>query len=190
MPRCAVLRYGGIVALCIVLGAHSPASSEESSSGDDLRCSVIRSEVKSKRGQLAGHIDALRKLNDQSELLAMGVVNHKIYEIIEELKTLEEISRTCAGQIPPETASGLSAVKSDPARYANKSCDELRKILILVLKQVSGLKRREISLFSSLTAAELQELQEAEKTIKELQTAMQRKCPAGPVAPRTPTRLR
>jgi hypothetical protein len=141
-------------------------------------CEALRKELSFKRQQLSQHVDALKKLNDQNELSVMAVFNDKIRELIDDIQKTEASARHCAQEGSTPNASGLDTVKSEAGDYATKSCDELRSLLLQLVQKTAAIKRREGSLFSALTPAERNELLEADRTFKELKTAIKSRCPS------------
>ncbi len=141
-------------------------------------CAALRKDLSFKRQQLSQHVDALKKLNERNEWTVMAVFNEKIRGLIDEIQKIEVEARHCPHRESAAKSSGLDAVKSEVGDYATKSCDELRNLFLQLVQKTVALKRREGSLFSALTSAEKDELQEADREFKELKAAIKTRCAA------------
>jgi len=168
-PRCVAILC---VSVIILLAGIAFSRAQE----PDM-CPTLRKHLALKRQHLAQHVDALKKLCDQNEYVIMAVFNEKIREIIEDIRRTEDSLRHCPHEEPAPQSSGLDRVKSDTSEHANKSCDELRTLFLQFLQKIASLKRREGSVFSSLTPTEKNELEEAERSLKELKATIKSKCP-------------
>lgn len=170
-PRFAAILYGfGLILMASTLFAASAQDKEP--------CAALRKDLNTKRQQLSQHVDALKKLNDQGDYMVMAVFSDKIRELIDEVQRIDASLRDCPPVESSPQPEGLEPVKSDPAEYATKSCDELRTLLLQLVQKTTALKRREGSLFSALTPAERTELEEAERAFKELKSAIRSRCAA------------
>ena len=159
-----------LLSLMLVAGFVSAAPQESD------QCSALRRDLTAKRQQLLQHVDALKKLGDQNEFAVMAVFNEKIRELIEEIQKIDASLRDCPPELSVPRSPGLDTVKSDPAEYATKTCDELRNLFLQLVHRTTALKRREGSLFSPLTPSERSEIEDAEKSFKELKSAMRHRC--------------
>ncbi len=141
-------------------------------------CTRLGKDLALKRQQLSQNVDALKKLNEQTEWTVMAVFNDKIRELIDEIQKIEAKARHCPHAESAERSSGLDTVKSEIGDYATKSCEDLRNLLLQLVQKTVALKRREGSLFSALTPTEKNELQEADRAFKELKAAIKSRCAA------------
>ncbi|MBI5569526.1 MAG: hypothetical protein HY914_06225 [Desulfomonile tiedjei] len=171
-----------LMTVLLSLVAISPAFGEK-----EVDCGALKTKLTQKRQQLSEHVDALRKLNEQGELVIMGVMTQRVHELLDEMIKLQEQGSACPDLGQPKPVSGLDSVKSDASEYTSMGCDELRKVLFALLQKTSALKRRQNSVFSALSAAEKAELQDVEGALKEVKAAIKTKCSPAP-AP-TPPRL-
>jgi hypothetical protein len=84
-------------------------------------------------------------------------------------------SRSGKKQQPPST---LGAIKSRAGDEITGSCADLRMSLVQLLRKVNALKKREHSLFSGLTEAEKQELDDANQRLTAVRTMLNARCTA------------
>jgi hypothetical protein len=171
----------GMVRLCIValllsFGMVLVGSISKAFAQEEVNCDALRKDLVFKRQQLSQHVEALKKLNEQNELTVMAVFNDKIRELIDDIQKIEMSERRCVRGEPTRNVPGLDTVKSEVGDYATKSCDQLRTLLLQLVQKTAALKRREGSLFSSLTQAEKNEIQEADNSFKELKAAIKSRC--------------
>lgn len=148
---------------------------------EDKGCEALRKDLELKRGQLAEYIVMLDKWRDKGELELESVLKHKINDLLDRINKAEEVT-DCDQRKAPVTPEGISPVKTDAGEYANKTCAELRTMLVQLFRKTNSLKRREHSTFSELTPAEKTTLQESERELRTVTTILKARCAreAGP----------
>jgi hypothetical protein len=156
-----------LVLLSLSLLLLNPVSAAEDA------CAVIAKSLDQKKQQLGDYFEALKKLHSERDARLLEVLNFKIGDLSEQIRSLEAEMAGCPGR---NTGEGLSAIKSDEDQYATKSCDDLRKMLLQLLRKTASLKRREKSLFSELTTTEKAELQDANRELQIVKSELKKRC--------------
>ena len=140
------------------------------------RCTLVRQTVEEKRRLIGEYTSALQNAYNQKDFTIAEVLNFKINELRSQVKELEKILTDCPKPKPRTADEGLTPAKSDKATYSNKSCAELRKSLLTLVRRIHTLTRRKKSLLSSLSAEEEVELTEASRALKKVERAIKNKC--------------
>lgn len=133
-----------------------------------------------KRKQLAEYLVALDKAHKGKDSELVSVLNYKIKELLDEIVTPYTTNTTDSVPNPSPTLVDTSSVKSESSEYATKKCDELRNMLVQLLRKTNPLKRRERSTFSELSDSEKKELQEATREMNIVSEIMKARCAAEP----------
>ena len=160
--------------------------SPQSALGQGKPCEVIRNDLQQKNVRLAEYVDALKKFDNRAEPEIANLLNAKILELRQRISQSEKELAACEGRRGPRAEEGLGPVKSEEGEQATKSCGELRKRLMILVKTVHSLGRREKSMLSELTVEEKKELREASEELKSVRQAIRNRCSA----PLTPKFLR
>jgi hypothetical protein len=169
----------GLLALSLLLFAAAP----ESVLGQDKPCEVIRNDLQQKNRLLVEYVAGLKKFDNRTEPEIANLLNSKIVELRQEILKSEKELAACQGQRGPRAMEGLAPTKSEGGEHLTMTCGELKKRLVILVKTVHALRRREGSFLSELTAAEKKELLEASEELKSVKEALTRRCSAPP-APR------
>jgi hypothetical protein len=148
--------------------------------GQDRTCEVIRKDLQEKNLRLAEYVEALKKFDNRVEPEIANLLNAKIEELRQRISQTEKELAACEGRRGPRADEGLSPVRSEEGEQATKSCGELRKRLMILVKTVNILGRRDKSLLSELTAQEKKELREASEELKSVRQAIRNRCSAPP----------
>lgn len=148
--------------------------------GADTRCEILRNDLRQRNLRLGEYQDALKKFDSRHDAEIIQVLGSKITDLGLEIQKLEKELEACDGKNFSRSPEGLSPVKSEDGRHATKSCGELRKRLIILVKTVHSLRRRESSLLEAITDAEKKELREASEELKTVRAALESRCSAPP----------
>jgi len=149
-------------------------------SAAEHRCDLARAELLQKNGQILEYVAALQKAAQDNELDLVGVLSFKIGELVDDARRLEKEVSACPEKSSSGGSPGLSAAKSEEHQYATMRCPELRERVILLLRKINSMKRRENSLFSRLTEEESAELEAARRQLKLVQEAIRARCSRSP----------
>jgi hypothetical protein len=185
-----LLRAGIVtIVLLVFCGLHSVARSE--GLRKEIRglpsvvqppedsCDEIRRELAVKKRQMVNYSGAVKKLNDHNDAPIVGLLNHKITELADQINKMDAELRECSAL--SESESEISQVKvAQEDLYGAKSCGELRRMLVQLIRKVNSLKRRETSLFSELTQLERNELEAANEELAKVRTALKSRCAEPP----------
>jgi hypothetical protein len=153
-------------------------STEAAAVGGDA-CATVAQNLKQTKAQLKEYLEAFQKLRNEKDARLLELLNHKINDLSERVR---ELDAEFAGCPNAKLDEGLTTVKSDEDQYATKSCPELSKMLLQLLRKTAALKRRERSLFSDLTATEKAELQQWNEELRIVKSVLKNRCsePAKP----------
>ncbi|HMK37545.1 MAG TPA: hypothetical protein VK463_20905, partial [Desulfomonilaceae bacterium] len=146
-------------------------------------CAILARDLEQRKRQLADYLEASQKLRQDKDMRLIELLNYKIEDLADQIRTIET---EMAGCTTGTTEAGLSEVKSDEGQYATKSCFDLRNMLVQLLRKTSSLKRREKSLFSDLTPAEKNELQEATHDLQIVKSILKGRCAEQEARPAQP----
>lgn len=188
--RKATSSFQRIITFALLAGVFWFCPPSESSVLAQDECAAMRRELLQLRTELSELVDALNKSNAQEDYTLMGVLNYKINQLITRSKELERGLANCP-EVPQNVAPpGMSGTKSEEGILAEKSCSELRKMLLPLMRKINSLKRREKSVLSGLTAEEKTELSKAESDLALIKETLTRKCNAKPASESLRKRLR
>jgi hypothetical protein len=151
--------------------AHLPAPVR---AGDP--CRSIRDRLEQDQHRLTEYLLALQVSYDRHDFHLSEALNQKIVNLRREVDRLKERVSACSRMGKAQTSEGLSSAKTEEAQFATKSCSELRKCLLPLLRKIRALKRREKSVLSNLTPEEEAELTEASEQLKEVNSALKARC--------------
>jgi hypothetical protein len=166
-----VVTLGLLLAACILVFAedHTPTVAAD-------RCEAVRKEMMRKKEELAEYVDALAKSHAKDDYSFMNVLNFKINELITSTKELERELVGCPEPRQVAPPPGMSGIKSDEEAISAKSCEDLKKMLVPLIRKVNSLKRRDKSVFSGLSLEEKSELSKAESELKIVKESLGKKC--------------
>jgi len=163
-----------------------------SAMASDEECELARNNLQMQRQQLTDQIGALQKASEEGNLQLLELLNLKINELIGHTRQLEKRVADCDAELSRPGGRGLRSSKSDESKYATKNCDELKRLLVPLVRRIHTLQRREKSLFSEFSASERAELDTAFEEVKSIEGILKTRCAtpkqAGPPKkrPRTP----
>jgi hypothetical protein len=164
------LLRAGILTICLLIfcGLHSVAQPEDS-------CKEIRKELEVKKRQMLNYAGAVKKLNDLNDAPIVTLLNHKIAELADQIDKMDAELRECSTLAESESEiNPVRSITDEP--YRSKSCGELRRMLVQLLRKFHSLKRRESSLFSELSQLEKTELESANDELAKVRNALKSRC--------------
>jgi hypothetical protein len=164
----------------VVILLLSVALLAEPAFGAEKQCEVLRNDLWQKNLRLGEYEDALKKFDKRHDSEVMHVLGSKVTDLRMDIQRLEKELEACDDQKPSKAPEGLSPVKSEDGQHATKSCGELRKRLVILVKSVHSLRRRESSLLEEISDAEKKELREASEELKSVRAALESRCAAPP----------
>ncbi len=152
--------------------------------GLDERCEALRNDLGQKGQRLRQYLDTASKFDNRDDSETVKAIGSKIAKLRDEILNLEKQFEACKGEKSAGSAQGLSTVKSEEGQHATKSCRELTKRLVGLVRTVRLFQRREHSLLSELTPQEKKEFREATQELTAVREALRSRCSA-PSASRT-----
>ncbi len=149
----------------------------------DNRCEALRRDLENKSLRLGEHLNAASKSNGRDDSEEAKAMISKIADLKEEILRLERELEACTDEKSAKLEEGLSTVRSEEGEYATKSCGDLRKRLVDLVKTVHSLRKRDNSRLSRLTPEEKREFRGASEQLKTVREALKSRCSA-PTPPR------
>jgi predicted nucleic acid-binding Zn-ribbon protein len=144
--------------------------------GQDNPCEIVRADLDQKHLRLTEYLNTAKKLDDRDDSEIITAIHSKIAEFRQQVARLEKELQECEDRKAVRGPDGLSSAQSDDGEDATKTCGELRKRLVVLVKNMHYLRRRQSSLLSQLTAAETKELQETATELKAIREALRNRC--------------
>jgi hypothetical protein len=154
--------------------------SPRSALAQDKPCEALRSDLQQKNLRLSEYLDTLKKFDRRKEPEIVDLLQDKIGKLRQQIFQSEKELAVCEGQRTPGAPEGLGPIKSEEGEHATKNCGDLRKRLVVLVRIVHTLRRRESSLLSELTIAEKKELAESSEELKSVREALKTRCSAPP----------
>lgn len=167
-----------ILLICIFFSIAMAYDLVEASPTDERSCREVQAILESKRKQLAEYLLSLKKSQPEGDAAYLRVLNYKISELLNEIVNIPEIAdcRHAAERTKVKTFHGMGPIKFDTTEHCTKTCPELKKLLVQLVRKTSALQRREHSTFSELSDTENQELQDARREIRVIVEVMKARC--------------
>jgi len=151
--------------------------------GLEKRCEILRDSLEQKSLRLGQYLNAASKFDSRDDSEIVKALGSKISDLKEEILKMEKELAACKGEKSAANPEGLSTVKSEDSEYATKSCSELNKRLVALVKTVHSFRRRENSLLSELSLQEKKEFRDASEELKAVRDALRSRC-STPTSPR------
>jgi len=145
-------------------------------SGQSKPCEILRADLEQKTLRLKEYINALKKFSELQDDEMIGGISPKIAELRQQIDNKKKDLEQCGDERSLKTRDGLSSPKSETGEYATKSCNELKKRLVWLVRSVHSLRRREISLVTELTNNEKKELRDASEDLKTVRQILKTRC--------------
>jgi len=142
----------------------------------DNDCEAARKVLTTRKQQISEYVAALKKASDENDLQIMELLNFKVNELIEQTRVLEKKVSECEARVSVAGSPGVSTSKSDEGKYATKSCDELKRALLPIMRKLNILEKKQRSLFSELTSAERADLDSSTQEIKTIENILKTRC--------------
>ncbi len=139
-------------------------------------CESLRADLEEKNLRLKEYVNTLKKFTELQDDEMIGVINPKIAELRQQIANKKNDLEKCEDKRSFRPPDGLSSPKSETGEYATKSCSELRKRLVALVRSVHPLRRREISLISELTDTEKKQLHDALEELKKVRQILKSRC--------------
>lgn len=150
--------------------------------GAEDRCAEVVKTLEQNTMRLKEYATALQNAHRDKDFQLITVLNNQIDETLKQVRVGEAELLNC-----PSTASGpglgISSVKSQDTKFAETSCDELKKKHIQLLRKFNSLSRRRQSVLSELSPEERIEFRETEDSLKAVESELNKRC-GPPPAPK------
>ncbi|MGC8659741.1 MAG: hypothetical protein ACP5U1_11760 [Desulfomonilaceae bacterium] len=138
--------------------------------------------------RLKEYTEALKNAHKERDFQLITVLNGQIDETLRHMRIGEAQLVNCP-KAPGPAGPAIGPVKTQDTKFANLSCDDLRKKYIQVSRKYHSLSRRRQSLLSELSPEERVELREAEDSITAIDQELKKRC-GPPPAPKPFRRTR
>jgi len=139
-------------------------------------CQKMKTDLEQKKQKLHEYSETLRRENANGDPRVLGALSNQINELIRHIRAAEDDMEGCMRVESIDVMKGAALSKSDEEEYAEKNCEELKRMVIPLLRTINRLERREHSLFSQLSGPEKAELVEARQKIAKVQAALGVRC--------------
>jgi hypothetical protein len=162
----------------VLLSLITALASEEVAAVENRTCQEVKEVLENKRKQLAEYLTSLEKSQPEGDAAWLAVLNRRIIALLNEIVDLPELAdcQHRRGPVTIQVPSGMGPIKADANEHFGKTCSELKKMLVQLVRKASSLKRREHSTFSELSEAEMQDLQDARREIRVVVEIMKARC--------------
>ena len=171
----STLRGAICFAFCLLMVLIVNAEAED-------RCAEIVKILEQNSLRLKEYTTALHNAHRDRDFQLMTVLNGQIDETLRQVRVGEAELLNC-----PKNSGGqgpaISSVKTQDTKFADLSCEELKKRYIQLSRKFNSLDRRRNSLLSELTPVQKAEYKEAEDSIKAVESELRKRC-SPPPAPK------
>jgi hypothetical protein len=164
----------------LVVSLLMPIMNPTLGSGQNNPCEILRADLARKDLRLTEYMNTAKKLDERDDREIVHAIHSKVTELRSHMIKLEKELQECEDRKEVTEPDGLSSVQSEEGENATKTCGELRKRLVVLVKNMHYLRRRESSLLSQLTDAETKELQETATELKAVREALRNRCSVQP----------
>ncbi len=166
---------------CICLGFFLVAVFAMNSIAED-RCAEIAKNLEQNSFRLKEYAGALQKAHKDRDFQLIAVLNGQIDETLKQIRVGEAELLNCPATRAHD-GPAISSVKSQDTKFADSSCEELKKKYIQLSRKFNSLSRRQQSLLSELTSEQKAEYKEAEDSLKAVESELRKRC-SPPAAPK------
>jgi hypothetical protein len=146
------------------------------------RCGEIAKNLEQNSLRLREYAGALQKAHKDRDFQLITVLNGQIDETLKQIRVGEAELLNCPAT-QPHDGPAISSVKSQDTKFADSSCEELKKKYIQLSRKFNSLARRQQSLLSELTSEQKAEYKEAEDSLKAVESELRKRC-SPPSAPK------
>lgn len=144
----------------------------------DPRCGPLTEDARQKRVKISQYVDALREMDRQGDLRLMRVFVHEIDQLLDGIAETDG-PLDCPRPIEQAAPQAMGPVKADVGIHLDKSCGELRQMLIRLIVRINRYKRREKSMYAQLSVAERKDLDRTVEEFEQIKEALRARCLAG-----------
>ncbi len=146
------------------------------------RCAEVAKNLEQNSFRLKEYAGALQNAHKNRDFQLITVLNGQIDETLKQIRVDEAELLNCPATKAHDGAA-ISSVKSQDTKFADLSCDELKKKYIQLSRKYHALARRQKSLLSELTIEEKSDLRETEDSLKAVDLELNKRC-GPPPAPK------
>ncbi len=148
--------------------------------GADSACKAIEQSLQGHKKKLAAYMETLRDLDERRDAQRFRSVTSSVNQLSVIINHMEAELAACYGDGRTQSSTGMAHVKTDEEdEYAFKNCSDLQRSLLLLIRKINVLKRRENSIFSQLSSEEKAELRAAEEDELKVRAALKKRCATG-----------
>ncbi len=162
--------------LILVLGAFA------SGWGAGDRCADVIKTLEQNTMRLKEYATALQNAHRDKDFQLITVINNQIDETLKQVRVGEAELLNC-----PSSANvsgpGITSVKSQDTKFAEASCEELKKKYIQLSRKFNSLARRHQSVLSELSPEQKAEYKETEDSLRAVELELKKRC-SPPPAPK------
>ena len=145
----------------------------------DERCRELIKTLEQDTLRLKEYVTALQNAHRERDFQMVTLLNSEIDETLKQIRAGEAEILSCPASANTN-APALSSVKSQDSKFAEASCDELKKKHIQFSRKFNSLSRRRQSTLSELTNEEKIEFRETEDSLNAVDSELKKRCRPAP----------
>ncbi|MGC8660069.1 MAG: hypothetical protein ACP5U1_13450 [Desulfomonilaceae bacterium] len=176
--RRRLVEYLGIALLTIFFGLCIVVMFVPFAEAED-HCLEIIKNLEQNSLRLKEYSTALQNAHKERDFQLITVLNGQIDETLKEIRVGEAELLNCPKSFENQ-GTGISSVKTQDTKFADLSCEDLKKRYIQLSRKFNSLARRQQSLLSELSPAQKAEYKEAEDSIKAVESELRKRCSPPP----------
>lgn len=146
------------------------------------RCAEVVKILEQNSIRLREYVTALENAHRERDFQLITVLNGQIDETLRQIRVGEAELLNCPAQTNSQS-SGISGVKIHDTKFADATCEELKKKFIQLSRKFNSLARRQQSLLSELSPEQKAEYKEAEDSLNAVESELKKRC-SPPQAPK------
>lgn len=143
------------------------------------RCADVIKSIDQNFFRLKEYTVALQKAYRDRDFQLITVLNGQIDETLRQIRLVDAKLLNCP-KASANQGPAIGSVKTQDTKFADLSCEELKKKFIQISRKYHSLARRRQSFLSELSAEEKVELREAQDSIMAVESELKKRCSPPP----------
>jgi hypothetical protein len=160
----------------LIFGSYTYISAAED------RCAEVYKTLEQNTMRLKEYTTALQNAHRDKDFQLITVLNNQIDETLKQVRVGEAELLNCPSS-SGVSGPGISSVKSQDTKFAEASCEELKKKYIQLSRKFNSLARRQQSVLSELSPEQKAEYKETEDSLRAVELELKKRC-SPPPAPK------
>jgi hypothetical protein len=143
------------------------------------RCAEVIRTLEQNSVKFKEYATALQNAHRDRDFQLITVLNGHIDETLRQIRVGEAELLNCP-VMATSNGPGISSVKSHDTKFADASCEDLKKKYIQLSRKFNSLARRQQSLLSELTSEQKAEYKETEDSLNAVESEIKKRCTPPP----------